>query len=256
MILHFTPLILKNSFVSGGGRAIPKKVLSLENLKKRYGQGEDSVRAVKGISFCADRGEIVGLLGPNGAGKKTTIKCISSLIREARWGTLEQLYMSPEGFGWISFFQVLSSFSFFFLANVGFLYLMMVTIGRFLHLRLASTLPILVLTLSGVAGIGYFLGGLTLVFKRVESFLQIVQFAFLALVMFPLESFPLMKYFPLAYGADLLREVMIHGKTLSQFPPGDLVFLALNSGIYFAIGFGAFKYFESVAKRKGLLGHY
>lgn len=180
----------------------------------------------------------------------------NSLIREAQWGTLEQLYMSPEGFGWISFFQVLSSFSFFFLANIGFLYLMMLTTGRFLHLRLGSTLPILVLVLLGVAGIGYFLGGLTLVFKRVESFLQIVQFVILALVMFPLESFPLIKYFPLAYGADLLREVMINGKTLSQFPPSDLAFLVLNSVFFFAIGFGAFKYFEGVAKRKGLLGHY
>ncbi|MCF7875973.1 hypothetical protein K9M06_02845 [Candidatus Bipolaricaulota bacterium] len=65
-----------------------------------------------------------------------------------------------------------------------------------------------------------------------------------------------MKYFPITYGADLLREVMISGKTISQFPTSDLAFLVLNSAFYFAIGFGAFKYFESVAKRKGLLGHY
>jgi ABC-2 type transport system permease protein len=180
----------------------------------------------------------------------------STLIKEARWGTLEQLYMTPEGFGWIGLFHVLSEFILFFLTNVVFLYLMMLTTGRFLHLRLGSTLPILILVLLGVAGIGYFLGGLTLVFKRVESFLQIVQFVFLALVMFPLESFPLMKYFPLAYGARILRELMINGKTISQFPLMDLAFLVLNSVFYFAIGFGAFKYFESVAKRKGLLGHY
>jgi len=180
----------------------------------------------------------------------------NSLIREARWGTLEQLYLSPEGFGWISFFQVLSSFALFFLANLGFLYLMMLTTGRFLHLKPASTLPIIGVTLLGVGGIGYFLGGLTLVFKRVESFLQIVQFVFIALVMFPLESLPPMKYLPLAHGADLLRRVMVQGKTISQLPLADLVFLVLNSAIYFAIGYSAFKYFESLAKRKGLLGHY
>lgn len=52
----------------------------MENLEKKYGKGENSVRAVKGITFGVNKGEIVGLLGPNGAGKTTTIKCISSLI--------------------------------------------------------------------------------------------------------------------------------------------------------------------------------
>jgi len=74
--------------------------------------------------------------------------------------------------------------------------------------------------------------------------------------MFPLEIFPLMKYFPITYGADLLREAMITGKTINQFPLMDLVFLVLNSAFDFLIGFGAFKYFESVEKRKGLLSHY
>ncbi len=41
--------------MSGGGRAIPKKVLSVENLKKRYGKGEDSVRAIKGISLYEEK---------------------------------------------------------------------------------------------------------------------------------------------------------------------------------------------------------
>jgi len=45
--------------------------------------------------------------------------------------------------------------------------------------------------------------------------------------MFPLESLPLIKYFTLAYGADILRKIMINGKTLSQFPPSDPVFLVL-----------------------------
>jgi ABC-2 type transport system ATP-binding protein len=39
-----------------------------------------TVRAVDGISFSVDKGELVGFLGPNGAGKTTTLKMLSGLL--------------------------------------------------------------------------------------------------------------------------------------------------------------------------------
>src|SRR4051812_30192947 len=38
------------------------------------------VRAVEGISFDVQPGEIVGFLGPNGAGKTTTLKMLAGLL--------------------------------------------------------------------------------------------------------------------------------------------------------------------------------
>jgi ABC-2 type transport system ATP-binding protein len=38
------------------------------------------VQAVRQVSFCIGRGEIVGFLGPNGAGKTTTLKMLSGLL--------------------------------------------------------------------------------------------------------------------------------------------------------------------------------
>jgi ABC-2 type transport system ATP-binding protein len=52
-------------------------------LAKTFRQGffMRKVEAVRGISFSAKEGEIVGFLGPNGAGKTTTIKMLTGLIR-------------------------------------------------------------------------------------------------------------------------------------------------------------------------------
>lgn len=58
--------------------------ISVTNLTKLYG----TQKAVNGISFSVNKGEIVGFLGPNGAGKSTTMKIITGYI-EANSGTAE-----------------------------------------------------------------------------------------------------------------------------------------------------------------------
>ncbi|MEM1452328.1 MAG: ATP-binding cassette domain-containing protein [Planctomycetota bacterium] len=51
-----------------------------EGLQKSFGP----VRAVRGVSFSVERGELVGFLGPNGAGKSTTMKMLTgSLLPDA-----------------------------------------------------------------------------------------------------------------------------------------------------------------------------
>lgn len=50
---------------------------SMRNLVSRE---ERVVRAVDGISFSIQRGELVGYLGPNGAGKSTTLKMLTGIL--------------------------------------------------------------------------------------------------------------------------------------------------------------------------------
>ena len=51
-------------------------MIEVQNLTKHYGDKQ----AVKGISFKAEDGEILGFLGPNGAGKSTTMNMLTGYI--------------------------------------------------------------------------------------------------------------------------------------------------------------------------------
>ncbi|HEX4209551.1 MAG TPA: ATP-binding cassette domain-containing protein, partial [Candidatus Binataceae bacterium] len=51
-------------------------MIEVKNLTKAYG----SFIAVDGISFKAERGQILGFLGPNGAGKTTTMRIITGFM--------------------------------------------------------------------------------------------------------------------------------------------------------------------------------
>jgi len=51
-------------------------LLSVENLRVSY----DQIRALYGVSFQVEQGEIVCIIGANGAGKSTTLRAISRLV--------------------------------------------------------------------------------------------------------------------------------------------------------------------------------
>lgn len=51
-------------------------MINVHNLAKVFG----TKRAVDGVSFSVERGEVLGFLGPNGAGKSTTMRMITGFI--------------------------------------------------------------------------------------------------------------------------------------------------------------------------------
>ncbi|BDT96524.1 MULTISPECIES: ATP-binding cassette domain-containing protein [Nocardia] len=52
----------------------------VEGIEKSFG----TVKALRGVDFAAEPGEVLGILGPNGAGKTTTVNVLSTLIRPDR----------------------------------------------------------------------------------------------------------------------------------------------------------------------------
>jgi len=51
-------------------------MIQIDNLVKSFG----AKRAVDGVSFAVERGEVLGFLGPNGAGKSTTMRMITGFM--------------------------------------------------------------------------------------------------------------------------------------------------------------------------------
>lgn len=56
--------------------APPPPAIEVADLTKRYGR----VKAIDGVSFRVEPGQVVGFLGPNGAGKSTTMRILCGLL--------------------------------------------------------------------------------------------------------------------------------------------------------------------------------
>lgn len=57
------------------------EILRVENLSKVYGNGENEVRALDGVSFSVERGEFVSIIGPSGSGKSTLLHILGGVDR-------------------------------------------------------------------------------------------------------------------------------------------------------------------------------
>ena len=64
--------------------------IEVQSLERNYGQ----LKAVAGISFSVQKGEVFSLLGPNGAGKTTTIEILEGL-RQQDGGEVKVLDLDP-----------------------------------------------------------------------------------------------------------------------------------------------------------------
>ena len=56
------------------------KGIRIAGLRKRYGEGDTAVDALKGVDMQVAPGEVVGLVGPSGSGKTTLLKCLGAVI--------------------------------------------------------------------------------------------------------------------------------------------------------------------------------
>jgi ABC-2 type transport system permease protein len=178
------------------------------------------------------------------------------ITTEATRGTLEQLYMSPIPTWSILLARIIGTVVINFIIIVLMLVLGMFTAGQWLTFDVLTLAPLVLLTICSMLGVGFMVAGLAVVFKQIQSLLQIAQFIFFALVAVPVTLSPWLELAPVVRGASMLREALIQGKSLGGFSEADWALLVGNAAFYLLLGILFYKLAERRAMRRGLLGQY
>ena len=185
------------------------------------------------------------------------------LREEMQSGTMEQMYMSPAPVGLILLGRTLANM----IITTIMVTLMSIPLMLLLQIRLPlpmAGLPVFILTLAGLYGFGYIIGGAVLIFKQVETFANLIQnmLLFVNGSFLPVTRLPgwlalLAKTLPSTQGIIVLRRVLLDNQSLAAvWQDGSLVWLTVHSALYFFGGLAIFSFCERVAKRRGSLGQY
>ena len=192
------------------------------------------------------------------------ISDMSQGIREeTQTGTLEQMYMSPLPSGMLLAGRSLASLliSSTIVMLVGGILMLLLSIH--IPIRLQG-LPVFALTITGLYGFAFLLGGATLIFKQVSALSNLLtnMLLFLNGSFLTVERMPgwlenAARSLPTTQGIDVLRSVVLEGLPLAAvWRDGSLVWLTVQSALFLVVGWTVFLWSERVARTRGLLGQY
>jgi ABC-2 type transport system permease protein len=186
-----------------------------------------------------------------------------NLIEEAHTGTLEQMFISPVPMGFIligrTFATLIAAAFQIALVGGGIIVLMRIPF----NLRWEGVV-VAAITLIGLFGLGFLLGGLGLIFKQSAAIANLANniLIFLNGALVPIDRFPpwlavIAQTLPSTQGIIVLRSVIIDGRSLADvWNDGSLVWLIIHSSVYFVGGWIVLKWCERIAKQQGTLGQY
>ncbi|MEK3886294.1 hypothetical protein [Bacillus sp. FSL K6-3431] len=180
----------------------------------------------------------------------------SALIgRNISMGTLEHLHLSPYGFVSISFGSLIGNFIIMLLLYVPFLLLMMLTTGKWLYIDLISIVPLLCGIVLQAFGIGFIIGGLRLIHKRISSLHEPLNLLFGVCIIMPPDSI-IAKLLPFNTLWRLLRDVMTDGDSIFHLPMVPLFYCLIQTIVILALGVFIYNWCDSITKNKGSIGQY
>ena len=180
----------------------------------------------------------------------------NDLGSEVQWGTLERHITTPFGFAPVALLKGVAKIVRTFLTSAVILAAMLLLTGTQLSLSPFTVVVIAGLSITSVLGLGFAAGGITVLYKRIGNWLNLLQFGFVVLISAPVFDAPWTRVLPLAHGSALLQRAMVDGIRLWEFGLLELGLLVGVAGGYLAGGYLVFQFATRRARRLGVLGDY
>jgi ABC-2 type transport system permease protein len=175
---------------------------------------------------------------------------------EVQWGTLERHVTTPFGFAPVAFLKGTAKVVRTFVTSTIILAAMLAMTGTTLRLDVLTVVTVAALAVVSALGLGFAAGGVAVRYKRIGSWLNLLQFALILLVSAPAFGLGWTRFLPLAQGSALLQRAMVDGVGLLEFPPADLAVLVGVAAGYLTLGYLVFEWATRRARRLGVLGDY
>ncbi|TMT87194.1 ABC transporter permease [Haloterrigena sp. H1] len=180
----------------------------------------------------------------------------NDIASEVQWGTLERHVMTPFGFAPVALLKGVAKIVRTFITSTVILVVMILLTGTTLQLNLLTIVVVATLSIVSVLGLGLAAGGVTVLYKQIGNWLNLLQFGFIVLISAPAFDLGWMQVLPLAHGSALLQRTMVDGIRLWEFTAFDLTLLFVTAAGYLALGYVVFQYATRRARRLGVLGDY
>ena len=193
-----------------------------------------------------------------------TAKLFWRLLGEIQAGTIEQVYLSPLPSWLIAIAGRVAAAVLETLIVVGATYLV---VSLLVEIRLAwsaaAAVPLLFLVIGSI-GYSLVIGGLTLLWKRIEMIneMLLTVVAIFSGAFVPLDQLPdwmaaIGRLFPISHAIASLRGLLIDGRPVTTFAgDGGLIWVVSSGVLWLVVGVLFFAFGELTAKREGSLSRY
>ncbi|MCD6449727.1 MAG: hypothetical protein J7L34_04390 [Thermotogaceae bacterium] len=173
-----------------------------------------------------------------------------TIMNEINRGMIEQEFLSPYGPLAVFIFYELSNL----LMTFPILFFMMIVMFSFAGISI--TLPvsfyiIMLLAMLQSMGMGFILGGITLMYKRTNALLQLMQFAVIGFLFISAHGWKAI-FVPIAPHFALMKDILA-GKSLDGV---YFMYTILGTILWLLIGFTVFRFFERKVRISGNLSLY
>ncbi|MBC7087939.1 MAG: hypothetical protein H5T96_05535 [Tissierellales bacterium] len=172
-----------------------------------------------------------------------------------QFGTLENIMVHSKNLSFLLVSENLVNMLFYFVFSWINIFVFSKISNISLYINFFTVMYIIVIGLISVLGISLVMAGISLIYKQINNFMNIMQFLLLG-ILFLKDTIISRLFLPFYQANKLLQDSFIKNLTFKNFTIHDHLLLNLNAIIFLTIGLIVFKKCLNKAKIKGTLNFY